>query len=279
MNEPHPNGLPTIALLFSDAKTERRLRDFAQREKFSECTTTLSDVAATASFAEGAALLVSDESPPTDAAQVRDASVWDYWLPTSCGDAELRTAVRLLAKIAALRGSLQAARRTEDALQQLAATDPLTGLANRRAWDDELARLVRAAAAGGEPFVTAIVDLDLFKQVNDAHGHAVGDAVLRATADGLRRAIRRGDTAARLGGDEFGLLLSGLQADRAAPVVERIRLNAIAAVINAGLPPTTCSFGYVAEQGSGTSAETIYAAAATALQAAKHAGRDRVVCG
>jgi diguanylate cyclase (GGDEF)-like protein len=274
MNESNPAAFPTVSLLFSDAMTERRLREFAQREKFAECTTTVSDVAATASFAEGAALLVSDKSPPTNS-----SIVWDYLLPTSCGDAELRTAVRLLAKIAALRGSLQAARRSEDALQQLAATDPLTGLANRRAWDDELARLVRAAAAGGEPFVTAIVDLDLFKQVNDAHGHAVGDAVLRATADGLRRAIRRGDTAARLGGDEFGLLLSGLQADRAAPVVERIRLSAIAAVINARLPSTTCSFGYVAEQGSGASAETIYAAAATALQAAKHAGRDRVVCG
>lgn len=274
MNEPNPPALPPIALLFSDAKTERRLREFAQREKFAECTTTVCDVALTASLVDGAALLVSDEPASTDI-----ATVWDYALPTSCGDAELRTAVCLLAKIAALRGSLQAARRSEDALQQLAATDPLTGLANRRAWDDELARLARSAAAGGEPFVTAIVDLDLFKQVNDAHGHAVGDAVLRATADGLRRAIRRGDTAARLGGDEFGLLLSGLQADRAAPVVERIRLSAIASVINAGLPSTTCSFGYVAEQGSGASAETIYAAAATALQSAKHAGRDRVACG
>ena len=100
--------------------------------------------------------------------------------------------------------------------------------------------------------------------------YAVGDAVLRATADGLRSAVRRDDLAARLGGDEFGLLLPGLAADHAAGVVERIRSSIHAAIVEAGLPATTCSVGYA------TSSQQPYVAASAALQRAKQSGRDRI---
>jgi diguanylate cyclase (GGDEF)-like protein len=142
-------------------------------------------------------------------------------------------------------------------------------LANRRAWDDACERLTRDVATRGEALCVAIVDLDEFKRVNDVHGHTVGDAVLRATADGLRSAVRRGDVAARLGGDEFGLLLPGLAAEHAAAVVERIRRSVGDAIAEAGLPKTTCSAGFAA------GAKDAYAAASAALRRAKQAGRDR----
>lgn len=198
----------------------------------------------------------------------------DYCLPTSCSDAELRIAVRLLAQIATLRGSLTETQRSADALQELAATDALTGLANRRTWDEALLRQSRAAAAQGDSLVVAIVDLDRFKQVNETHGHAVGDAVLRAAAEGLRRAVRRDDLAARLGGDEFGLLLPGLSTQTAVAVVGRIRSAVVASIEAAGLPVATCSVGYAAGQGNTLAGDRLYAAAAAALQRAKQAGRN-----
>lgn len=90
-----------------------------------------------------------------------------------------------------------------------AMTDALTGLANRRAFDAELARSVQQAHEGGEPFALAHLDLDHFKAVNDTLGHAAGDRVLEEVARILREETRRADLAARIGGDEFILLLRG----------------------------------------------------------------------
>lgn len=200
-----------------------------------------------------------------------DAREADYVLPAESGDDALLVAVEMSTKLAVARRLLAAARQNEHDLVKLAATDPLTGLANRRTWDDALDRTMRRSAACGEPLCVALVDLDEFKRVNDAHGHTVGDAVLRATADGLRSAVRRDDTAARLGGDEFGLLLPGLSPDHAAVVVERIRHSVLAAITDAGLPTTTCSIGYA------TALQQPYAAASAALQHAKQSGRHRSV--
>lgn len=270
MSASDANPLPTVMIFCADDAARRRLDEFLRREVFAECIVAAPTTPPVGEPLNAATLFLANGS----SVALEGAAV-DYTLPTSCSDDELRTAVRLLAQVAALRGSLTAVRRSEDALQQLAATDPLTGLANRRAWDDELIRQCRAAATRDEPLTVAVLDLDEFKRVNDVHGHAVGDAVLRATADGLRHAVRRGDLAARIGGDEFGLLLPGLSMEAAALVVERIRLAAIAAVTTAGLPATTCSLGFAAEQGSAAVTDRLYAAAAAALQTAKRAGRDR----
>src|SRR5438093_3775492 len=102
---------------------------------------------------------------------------------------------------------------------QLAERDPLTGLANRRAFDRELRQL----SASGAPGALVVIDLDGFKQVNDRFGHQRGDAVLRDVGRELRRRVRAGDVVARLGGDEFAVVLRGANPERAEAVGADLR--------------------------------------------------------
>lgn len=113
----------------------------------------------------------------------------------------------VLSELTALTARLDKQRRS--AMSQ-ALTDPLTGLANRRAFDGTLERALQAQAHGERPFTLAHLDLDFFKEVNDSLGHAAGDAVLVHTAAVIAAELRRGDLVARLGGDEFALLLRGI---------------------------------------------------------------------
>ena len=109
-----------------------------------------------------------------------------------------------------------------DALSELtdmASTDPLTGLPNRRAWDARVA----GALAAGERFTIAMLDFDHFKEFNDTHGHPAGDRLLRDTTAAWREQVRSGDLLARLGGEEFGLLLINCDTPRATEVIERLR--------------------------------------------------------
>jgi diguanylate cyclase (GGDEF)-like protein len=109
-------------------------------------------------------------------------------------------------------------------LEDLAATDPLTGLMNRRGFekffDHELARIHRKHSPGA---MFALIDLDLFKHVNDTHGHLAGDACLELVSKKLLQSIRMLDGAARLGGDEFVLLLTQIEPENAAIRLEKIR--------------------------------------------------------
>jgi diguanylate cyclase (GGDEF)-like protein len=108
-------------------------------------------------------------------------------------------------------------------LERLSQEDPLTGLANRRRWDTELA--AACAEARGHDGVVSLVllDIDRFKQVNDRHGHAGGDEALRAVAALLRGRVRAGDLVARLGGDELGVLMPGAHGERARALAELLR--------------------------------------------------------
>ena len=101
--------------------------------------------------------------------------------------------------------------------------DPLTGLGNRRAVDHQLPALLGDTAAGGRPVTLAILDLDHFKQINDRHGHLVGDRVLVATAQLMRECVRQADLVARIGGEEFLLVLPDADESLAREVCERIR--------------------------------------------------------
>lgn len=100
--------------------------------------------------------------------------------------------------------------RDADRYRALSETDPLTGLPNRRRFEDDLAREVRRA--GEAPLAVAFADVDAFKEINDTHGHEAGDEVLRAVGRALRASLRSGDGAYRIGGDEFAVILPGAAA-------------------------------------------------------------------
>lgn len=161
----------------------------------------------------------------------------------------------------------------EGELSRAAATDPLTGLANRRAFD---AALDRVLGAGGRACV-AVVDLDHFKRVNDTHGHEAGDRVLARFAELARGALRDGDLVARLGGEEFGVLLPGADAERAEAVCERLRAMVAATGFPAGraVLRVTASIGLAEVAPDATRAE-VMRAADDALYRAKAEGRDRL---
>jgi diguanylate cyclase (GGDEF)-like protein len=121
--------------------------------------------------------------------------------------------------------------RTQELLRRLerqSQEDALTGLANRRRWDSELAAACASARETGTSVGVVLVDLDHFKQVNDSFGHAGGDEALRQVAGVLRNRVRAGDLVARLGGDELALLLPGVDLERARTVAEEVRLAATA---------------------------------------------------
>jgi diguanylate cyclase (GGDEF)-like protein len=161
-------------------------------------------------------------------------------------------------------------------VERQALVDGLTGLANRRAAADALHAEAARAQRLETPLSVVLADLDGFKDVNDAHGHAVGDAVLRAFAEVLRETLRESDVAGRWGGEEFLLLLPGADEHGAAQLAERIRIGVAARSIP-GVPGlrVTASFG-VAEYAGETNTEQLVAAADGALYRAKHAGKDRV---
>lgn len=151
-------------------------------------------------------------------------------------------------------------------MADMASTDALTGLPNRRAWDSRLGEALLA----GEPALLAMLDLDRFKDYNDTQGHPAGDRLLRETAAAWREELRAGDFLARVGGEEFALLLPATAAGDAASVVERLR---------ARVPyGQTCSAGIVARR-QGESAESLMARADEALYASKQGGRDRITVG
>jgi diguanylate cyclase (GGDEF)-like protein len=166
--------------------------------------------------------------------------------------------------------------RLHSMVERQALVDGLTGLANRRATSDALHAEAARAERLETPLSVVLADLDGFKNVNDLHGHAVGDAVLRVFAEVLRETLRESDVAGRWGGEEFLLLLPGADEEGAAQLAERVRV-ALAARSIPGIPGlrVTASFG-VAEHAGETNTEQLVAAADSALYRAKRAGKDRV---
>lgn len=167
----------------------------------------------------------------------------------------------------------------ERQLQEAAATDFLTGLPNRRyimsRMEQELARVQRDPAA-----VAAVLmfDLDLFKDINDRHGHAMGDEVLRHFSDVLLQELRKTDSAGRIGGEEFLVVLSGADMDDAFGFAERMRARLAAAplCVDSLLIPVTVSIGIAPMTANDATIRTSMSRADAALYQAKQAGRDRV---
>jgi diguanylate cyclase (GGDEF)-like protein/PAS domain S-box-containing protein len=172
----------------------------------------------------------------------------------------------------------------EDRLSREALTDGLTGLANRRAFDETLQREWKRSVREQTPLSLILIDLDRFKSFNDDHGHPAGDACLRATAGAVARAIHRpGDQAARYGGEELAVILPGADAGGAAQIAEAIRAGIEGlGVLHPSSPHgvVTASVG-VATAGPSSqhiihSPEALIEMADTALYRAKAGGRNRV---
>jgi diguanylate cyclase (GGDEF)-like protein len=150
-------------------------------------------------------------------------------------------------------------------LEGLARTDPLTGIPNRRVWEEELPRELDRARRMGTALCVAMIDLDNFKAYNDRHGHQAGDLVLKEAVSAWRSQVRSTDLLARYGGEEFVLLLPACAMDDAVPIVERLRRVT---------PLVTCSVGLACWDFQESPPELV-ARADRALYAAKARGRDR----
>lgn len=159
-------------------------------------------------------------------------------------------------------------------LEDLSVTDRLTGLFNRRKFDEMLACECERAVRTALPLSLMMADIDHFKSVNDTHGHQVGDDLLVAIADLLRQGVRRVDTVARWGGEEFMILCPATHLAAARGVAENIRRN-IGATDFAVVGHKTCCFG-VAEYRPNEPSEAFVKRADDALYRAKNEGRNQV---
>ena len=155
--------------------------------------------------------------------------------------------------------------------QLAAATDPLTGLLNRRSFDSR----VRAIGRTGMSYAVVLADIDHFKDLNDTYGHDVGDRALRTMAHAMRNSVRPEDIVCRYGGEEFALVLPSCDERRASEILMRIREDVDIAIQAAKLPRFTTSFGVADSSCSEDLSEQLRAADA-ALYTAKQNGRDRV---
>lgn len=166
--------------------------------------------------------------------------------------------------------------RTLALAQARAMTDALTGLPNRWALQDALKRMLAQASRGGTPLALVMLDLDHFKQLNDAHGHDAGDQALAAVGHALTSTLRTSDLAARSGGEEFSVLLPETPLEGALAVAEQMR--AAIAAIELPIPGVrlTASFGVAVLGVHASDADTLARVADRALYAAKRAGRNRV---
>ncbi len=153
-------------------------------------------------------------------------------------------------------------------LREVARADGLTGVANRRAWDEELPRELSRARRSGKPMSVALLDLDHFKAFNDSRGHQAGDQLLMDAAIGWGKQIKDADLIARYGGEEFAVLLPNCPVIEACGIAERLR------EVTPG--EETCSVGIACWDGS-ESSEALIARADHALYEAKGKGRDRAV--
>lgn len=164
-----------------------------------------------------------------------------------------------------------------DNMRVLATSDVLTGVYNRRGFDDGAERAIRNAQRQRQPLSVVVTDIDNFKRINDRYGHTVGDRALRHFASRLERMVRRGDLIGRIGGEEFALLLVNTRAQDALEVVERIRRDIAAMPVDGpSRIVMTASFGVTGLRPGDISLASLLARADRALYRSKLEGRDRV---
>ncbi len=209
--------------------------------------------------------------------RVQDRVVAALYADTLREDVELADAAGYVAYALEIAGMVRANLSLSAELAELARTDGLTGLPNRRTFDERLEDELRRSARSRRPFALAIFDVDRFKQINDTHGHRAGDDALRAFADTLRKHTRHVDLAARFAGDEFAMILLDVNHGEAHAIVDRI-VGAVRALSIMNGMQLSASAGVTLSYPV-DSAETIIERADAALYKAKQAGRDRSVLG
>ena len=167
----------------------------------------------------------------------------------------------------------------QNELRQQATIDFLTGVPNRRYFMEIAERELKRSQRYGNPFALAVIDLDLFKSVNDTYGHSVGDKVLKRFCELCKAALRDTDTLGRIGGEEFAIILPDTNLAKAQEVMERIRNNIELAVTEVEHGVTlkfTASFGLTTSEIENAQLLTLFRFADEALYAAKNSGRNRV---
>ncbi len=168
-----------------------------------------------------------------------------------------------------------------DSARREARTDSLTGVANRKAFDEKLHVSIGRLQRKGTPFILVLIDVDHFKRINDSHGHQAGDCVLEMIGEAMRQAVRRGDFVARLGGDEFGIILPRTKMEIGYTVAERVHSRVAEHSSHLSYSGDQVSVGLsigVAAAREDDSTESIYARADEALYRSKNQGRNQVQC-
>lgn len=222
-------------------------------------------------------LLISDAKETPRLMRALDLGVNDYIIrPIEVNELRARVRTQLRRRLYAER-----LRETVTSAVELAITDPLTKLYNRRYLDAHLKSAILRANATAKPVCVLLFDIDHFKGINDTYGHEAGDDVLRDFSERLRRGVRSIDLVARYGGEEFLVVMPETDAAFAATVAERLRrdVESLAFTANAEALslPVTVSIGIAEWRGVDDTAEALVRRADQALYAAKRSGRNRVV--
>ena len=203
----------------------------------------------------------------TAALRLQKTERHEYWLRRQLQEANRE-----------LQGEVTRRISLEKELAQQAATDPLTGLANRRAFAERFALESARAQRSGTALTLALFDLDHFKRINDSDGHAAGDAVLRCVGELCSAHFRGVDFVARVGGEEFAVLLPTADLEQAAGAVKRFAAKLTSACVAYGATSLRVSAtAGVAQWNAQESLDMLTARADSAMYAGKRAGRDRVV--
>ncbi|HUF66090.1 MAG TPA: diguanylate cyclase, partial [Gemmatimonadaceae bacterium] len=219
-------------------------------------------------------ILLTGRDSAEDMITALDSGVDDFLTkPFRLG--ELRARLRSGTRVLELQSGLLDA---QEALRHHATLDHLTGLWNRRMileqLDRELSRVLREKCS----LTVAMVDIDRFKAINDTHGHAAGDAVIRDTAAAIRSQLRDYDVVGRYGGEEFLLLLPGCGPESGRMIADRVRerIEAVPTLYGALTLSVTASFGLASTKVAGMEPSSLIKAADSALYRAKSNGRNRV---
>lgn len=183
---------------------------------------------------------------------------------------------RVIGALAIIR-DISDRKRLESELERLAGVDPLTGIGNRRTFDEAVDQELRRRRRTGHPLSVALIDVDYLKQVNDRSGHSAGDLALQFLAQVMKRSARDIDTPSRIGGDEFALLLPDTGADAAVLALERIRRD-LRRLTDADerIRDISISVGIASASTEADGPDTLFRLADAALYEAKADGRDRI---